>query len=1143
MFRFSWIRKLFGRTPRSVRKAPARFRPGLEALEDRLAPSSAALVSPGLSWPGNLTNVNGTLFFDAFSSTHGTELRKSDGTADGTMLVKDIHPGIWGSSLESLTNVNGTLFFILNDPTYGQQLWKSDGTDAGTVQVKSMQALFFASSPRQLTSANGMLFFIATTDSFGDELYRSDGTDAGTFRITAISGVSSLTEVNGTLLFRGKDGTYGDELWKSDGTAAGTVRVKDIWPGENGSLPYDLTNVNGTLLFAATDPQYGTELWKSDGTEAGTVLVKDIRPGSANVSKLTNVNGTLFFAADDGTHGRELWKSDGTEAGTVLVKDIHPGSQGSNLDSFTNVNGTLFFIVNDPTRGHELWKSDGTSDGTVFLTGLRTSQGTLAYELTATNGTLFFRNTDDAHGEEVWESDGTEAGTVLVKDIRSGPESSHPRELTDVNGTLFFRALDNSGRERLWRSNQSPTDIALSNSNVTEEQPSGTVIGILSSTDRDSYDIHSYAFVSGNGGTDNALFDIAGNQLQTAVSFDFETKSSYSIRIRGTDAGGLFIEKVFTITVGNLPEIALSNASVAENQPADTLVGTLNIEGDQNHEFVLVSGAGDADNASFQVIGNELRTATSFDFEAKSSYSIRVRSTDADAKSPARTFTILVRDVMDQPPTDIALSNIYFVENQPIGTLVGAFSTADADNGDRHIYTLVSGAGDDDNASFTIDARGNLLTAATFDYEAGREIYSVRVRSMDTVGLFIDKSFLLLIWNENDAPTDITLDNSSVAENAPFYWRVGAFSTADQDYAYDDFFYELVSGSGDDDNASFFLDWHLLWKQGGFDFETKSAYSIRVRSTDLGGLSVEKVLTISVTNVNEAPTDIALSNQSVSENLPAGTVVGSFMTDDPDHGDSHTYTLVGGDMDKFSIDGALLKTAEAFDFGSKAEYSVRVRSTDAGGLSFEKVFTINVIEVNSAPTLTVPGAQLAFEDVDNAISGITVGDPDGDTLTVTLSVTHGTLTLGSTAGLTVTGNGGAVVVLSGTIANLNAALASLLYRGTLNYSGADSLSISVGDGSFTATSSVAISIQSALEQAADLQAGVNALKAAGVLNYGQANSLLVKLNLKGNAGDIGKVQSLIGQINAFAQAGILTQAQAEALLGPANILLLSVARR
>jgi hypothetical protein len=201
--------------------------------------------------------------------------------------------------------------------------------------------------------------------------------------------------------------------------------------------------------------------------------------------------------------------------------------------------------------------------------------------------------------------------------------------------------------------------------------------------------------------------------------------------------------------------------------------------------------------------------------------------------------------------------------------------------------------------------------------------------------------------------------------------------------------------------------------------------------------------------------------------------------------------------------------------------------------------------VAPSPELTVPAAQTAYANVDKAISGITIGDDASATLTVTLGVSHGTLTLGTTSGLTVTGNGTGSATLMGTTANLNADLATLVYRASHDYSGSDTLSITATDDrSVSATSaSVAINVVSIDQQIANLQAQGSALQTAGVLNQGQANSLIVKLNLKGNNGDSGKVQAFLNEVQADLEAGILTQAQADALLGLGDILLASVTGR
>jgi VCBS repeat-containing protein len=79
-------------------------------------------------------------------------------------------------------------------------------------------------------------------------------------------------------------------------------------------------------------------------------------------------------------------------------------------------------------------------------------------------------------------------------------------------------------------------------------------VGTLTTTDPDNGNTFTYTLVTGTGSTDNASFTIATDVLKTAASFDFETKSTYSIRVRSLDQGGLFTEKVFTITVTDVNE-------------------------------------------------------------------------------------------------------------------------------------------------------------------------------------------------------------------------------------------------------------------------------------------------------------------------------------------------------------------------------------------------------------------------------------------------------------------------------------------------------------------------------------------------------------------------------------------------------------
>jgi ELWxxDGT repeat protein len=222
--------------------------------------------------PNYLRAVENTLYFSA-NTESGRERWKSNGTAGGTVMVKDIMLD-GGSNPSNLTAVGSTLFFTAYEDLNGTELWKSDGTDAGTVMVKD----------------------IATGDC--------DGSPCS-------SVPEYLTAVGNTLYFSAYDDANSDELWKSDGTALGTVMVKDIWVGSaSASNPTNLTAVGSTLYFSADDGTNRRELWKSDGTGAGTFMVENINPtpGSGSHPMFFSASAsTLFFRADNGTVGIELW--------------------------------------------------------------------------------------------------------------------------------------------------------------------------------------------------------------------------------------------------------------------------------------------------------------------------------------------------------------------------------------------------------------------------------------------------------------------------------------------------------------------------------------------------------------------------------------------------------------------------------------------------------------------------------------------------------------------------------------------------------------------------------------------------------------------------------------------------------------------
>ncbi len=964
------------------------------------------------SLPTNLTNVGGVLYFAADNGTDGVELWKSDGTALGTVIVKDLQVGGFGSYPANLTNVNGNLYFSAYDGVTGVELWKSDGTDIGTVLVKDIQlgTAAASSNPAELTNVGGVLYFSAFDSIEGTELWKSDGTDTGTFRVSSIAAAvagsypNKLTNVAGTLYFSADNGTTGYELWKSDGTAAGTQLVSDIRPGLESSGLNELTAVGTSLFFNATNGVNGTELWKSDGTAAGTLMVSDIWTGgpSSAPTAIAEVAGKVYFSADNGIQGRELWVSDGTVAGTVRAASLTTTAFGIAPQNITNVNGLVYFTAVNDTTGRELWREliigNAPTDIALSATTLAENAGANAVvgSLTSTDpdaGDTFVYSLIAGAGDTDNAAFNIAGNTLRATnnlDFETKPAYTVRLRTTDQTGLFFDKAFVINVTDV----NEAPTDVVLSASTIAENAGANATVGSFSTIDADAVNTFTYNLVAGLGDTDNAAFSVTAGALVANSNFDFETKSSYTVRVRSTDQGGLFTEKAFVISVTNVNEtptdILLSANSIVENAGANATVGTLNtsdVDAANTFAYTLVAGTGDTDNAAFNINGSALRATASLDFETKSSYTVRVRSTDQGGLFTEKAFIISVTDV-NEAPSDIALSSNTIAENSGANATVGVLKTSDSDAGNTFTYSLVAGTGSADNAAFNIS--GNALRATSNLLLATQQSYSVRLRSTDQGGLFTEKVFTITVTQGNSAPTDIALTPGFVFENAGTNASVGALTTTDPNAA-DTFTYTLVPGLGDADNAAFNVLGSTLRANNSFDYEARSSYSVRVRSTDQGGLSTEKVFVVNVLNTNEAPSDVTLSSTSIAELGLANAIVGTLGTVDADAANSFVYTLVAGTGDAdnaaFNINGNSLRASNSLDFETNSSYTVRVRTTDQGGLFFEKEFVINVTNVNESPTDIALSANTIAE---NAGANATVGslssiDPDaGNTFTYTL---------------------------------------------------------------------------------------------------------------------------------------------------------------
>ena len=124
--------------------------------------------------------------------------------------------------------------------------------------------------------------------------------------------------------------------------------------------------------------------------------------------------------------------------------------------------------------------------------------------------------------------------------------------------------------------------------------------------------------------------------------------------------------------------------------------------------------------------------------------------------------------------------------------------------------------------------------------------------------------------------------------------------------------------------------------------------SVKVTATDAAGLSTSDIFDITIANSNDAPTDIALSANKIAENAAASTVVGTLSGTDPDQGDALSFSFASNPGNAFAIvdDEIVLAAGKAIVFENKKSYTLTVRVTDQGVLTYDESVVIQVTDVD-----------------------------------------------------------------------------------------------------------------------------------------------------------------------------------------------------
>ena len=310
-----------------------------------------------------------------------------------------------------------------------------------------------------------------------------------------------------------------------------------------------------------------------------------------------------------------------------------------------------------------------------------------------------------------------------------------------ISSTGHLWSITDGGRETM---NQAPTNISLSSIRVAENAGPNAVVGILSNTD--SGGTYEYTLVAGTGDLDNASFNISGTNLRLTASADYETKTTYSVRIKVSDGTNDF-EKSFTIFVINESENApvfTSSANVNVEEGTTEVIAITSEPGERFRATRVLTTLSGADESKFLMTPSRgtgmgiLRFKETPDFENPESatgsnvYKVIVTAEDNLGQTAEQEITVTVTDVEENDYAPVFSSGTTFsvVENTRI---VATVTATDGDTGQNVSFMLTGGA---DQFNLSITPTGVLLFDLAPDFEGPRDVgtdnmYEVTITATD----------------------------------------------------------------------------------------------------------------------------------------------------------------------------------------------------------------------------------------------------------------------------------------------------------------------------------------------------------------------------------------------------------------------------
>ncbi len=936
---------------------------------------------------------------------------EADGQFDVTVEVDD-------------ASVGGT-----PDASQSFSLSVTDVNEAPTAVTFDNQVTSIAENS-DTTSSTKVADISVTDDALGTNDLSLTGADADKFEIVDTGGSFELHLKAGVTLDHEADGQFDVTVEVDDASVGGT-------PDASQAFSLSVTDVNEAPTAVTLDNQVTSIAENSDtssSTKVADISVTDDALGTNDLS-LTGADADNFEIVDNGGSFELHLKagvtldheSDGQFDVTVEVDDASVGGTPDASQSFslsvTDVNEAPTAVTLDNQVTSIAENSDTTSSTKVAdISVTDDALGTNDLSLTGADADKF-EIVDNGGSFELHlkagvtldhEADGQFDVTVEVDDAAVGgtPDASQAFSLsvTDVNEAPTAVTLDNQVTSIAENSDTS-SSTKVADISVTDDAL-GTNDLSLTGADADKFEIVD------NGGS----FEL---HLKAGVTLDHEADGQFDVTVEVDDAavgGAPDASQSFSLSVTDVNEaptaVTLDNqvTSIAENTDtsSSTKVADISVTDDALGTNDLSLTGADADK--FEIVDNggsfelHLKAGVTLDHEADGQFDVTVEVDDAavgGAPDASQSFSLSVTDV-NEAPTAVTLDNqvTSIAENTDTSssTKVADISVTDDALGTNDLSLTGADADKfeivDNGGSFEL----HLKAGVTLDHEADGQ-FDVTVEVDDAaVGGAPDASqaFSLSVTDVNEAPTAVTLDNqvTSIAENADTSSssKVADISVTDDALGTNDL--SLTGADADkfeivDNGGNFEL--HL--KAGvTLDHEADGQFDVTVEVDDaaVGGTpDASQAFSLSVTDVNEAPTAVTLDNQviSIAENTDtsSSTKVADISVTDDALG-TNDLSLTGADADKFEIvdnGGAFelhLKAGVTLDHEADGQFDVTVEVDDAsvgGTPDASQSFSLSVIDVNEAPTAV---------SLDNQVTSIAESaDTSSSTKVADISVTDDAL--------------------------------------------------------------------------------------------------------------------------------------------------------